>query len=127
VLEWHDPAVRKSVLIVDDHAGFRSWTRSLLTTEGFEVLGEAPDGASALTAVSALRPEVVLLDIMLPDTDGFEIAERLAALVPRPEVILLSSREASDFGGRIGRSPARGFISKSDLTAASLRAILDGS
>ena len=117
--------MKQTVLIVDDHAGFRSWTRSLLETEGFLVIGETADGASALTAARDLRPDLVLLDVMLPDTTGFEVAERLAALMPAPSVVLVSSREASDFGGRLDRSPARGFISKPDLSGARLRTVLE--
>jgi DNA-binding NarL/FixJ family response regulator len=118
--------VKKTVLIVDDHAGFRSWTRSLLETEGFLVLGETDDGASAVSAARDLSPDVVLLDVMLPDMTGFAVAEMLAALVPSPKVVLISSREASDFGWRIARSRARGFISKADLSGPRLRAVLGG-
>ena len=56
-----------SLLIVDDHAGFRAGARALLQVDGFEVLGEAPDGESALEAARRLRPRVVLLDIQLPE------------------------------------------------------------
>jgi DNA-binding NarL/FixJ family response regulator len=116
--------VNQTVLIVDDHAGFRSWTRSLLETEGFSVVGETADGASALTAARDLRPDLVLLDVMLPDTTGFAVAERIAALADPPIVVLVSSREASDFGDVIGHSAAVGFISKSDLTGPALRAVI---
>ena len=116
--------MKQTVLIVDDHAGFRSWTRSLLETEGFLVIGETADGTSALTAARDLRPDLVLLDVMLPDTTGFDVADQLAALTPAPTVILVSSREASDFGGRIDRSPALGFISKPDLSGLRLRSLL---
>ena len=126
MLQWHDRAVRRTVLIVDDHAGFRSWTRSLLETEGFVVLGEAADGTSALAAARKLRPDLVVLDVMLPDMTGFAVAEQLAALSRPPDVVLISSREASDFGPRIGQAAARGFISKSELTGARLRTILGG-
>ena len=116
--------VRQTVLIVDDHAGFRSWTRSFLESEGFLVLGETVDGASAVSAARDMRPDIVLLDVMLPDTSGFAVAELLATLVPSPKVVLISSREASDFGWRIDRSRARGFISKSDLSGPRLRALI---
>jgi DNA-binding NarL/FixJ family response regulator len=118
--------VNQTVLIVDDHAGFRSWTRSLLETEGFSVVGETADGASALTAARDLRPDLVLLDVMLPDTTGFAVAERIAALADPPIVVLVSSREASDFGDVIGHSAAVGFISKADLTGSVLRTLLAG-
>ena len=95
----------QTVLIVDDHAGFRGFARRLLEAGGFTVVGEAEDGASALAAVEALRPELVLLDVVLPDTDGFAVAERLAERSDGPVVVLTSSREAADFGERLDRSP----------------------
>lgn len=116
--------VSQTVLIVDDHAGFRSWTRSLLETEGFRVVGETADGASAMTAARDLRPDVVLLDVMLPDTTGFVVADQLTELADAPIVVLVSSREASDYGDVIGHSAAAGFISKPDLNGPRLRDIL---
>ena len=124
MLEWQHRAVSQTVLIVDDHAGFRSWTRSLLETEGFLVVGETADGTSAITAARDLRPDLVLLDVMLPDLSGFEVARRLAALPQPPAVVLVSTREAADFGDVIGHSSAIGFISKLDLTGRVLRAVI---
>jgi two-component system response regulator FimZ (fimbrial Z protein) len=109
-----------TVLIVDDHAGFRRSARRLLEADGFEVIGEAEDGGSALAAVDRLQPQVVLLDVVLPDVDGFAVAEQLAAAAPGPVVVLTSSREAADFGGRLDRTSARGFIHKDDLSGAAL-------
>lgn len=114
----------QTVLIVDDHAGFRSWTRSLLETEGFLVVGETADGASAITAARDLRPDLVLLDVMLPDLSGFEVARSLADLPYPPTVVLVSTREATDFGDVIGHSSAIGFISKTELTASAIRDVL---
>ncbi len=113
----------QTVLIVDDHARFRGFARRLLEADGFEVVGEAGDGASALAAVAALRPQVVLLDVLLPDTDGFEVAERIAESGAATLVVLTSSREAADFGARLDRSRARGFIHKDDLSAAALASV----
>ena len=113
----------QTVLIVDDHAGFRGFARRLLKAGGFEVVGEAEDGASAVAAVLELRPELVLLDIVLPDMDGFAVAERLAEIGDGPVVVLTSSREAADFGERLERSPARGFIHKDHLSGAALAAM----
>jgi CheY-like chemotaxis protein len=124
VLEWHDSVVSQTVLIVDDHAGFRSWTRSLLETEGFLVVGETADGASAVSAARDLCPDLVLLDVMLPDVSGFEVARHLAALPTPPDVVLVSTREAADFGDVIRDSAAIGFISKPDLTGKALRDII---
>jgi DNA-binding NarL/FixJ family response regulator len=111
-----------TVLIVDDHAGFRAGARALLTADGFDVVGEAADGEAALEAVRRLRPEVVLLDIQLPGLDGFEVAERLAG---GPAVVLISSRGPEAFRRRLARSPARGFIAKAELSGPCLASLLD--
>ena len=109
-----------TVLIVDDHAGFRRSARARLEADGYVVVGEAADGASALEASARLRPGVVLLDIQLPDIDGFEVAQRLAAGLDPPAVVLISSRDAEAYGARIGASPTRGFLPKRRLTGAAL-------
>ena len=96
----------------------------MLETEGFPVVGEATDGASALAMARALRPDLVLLDVMLPDISGLVVARQLAELPAAPRVILISSREASDFGDVIGHSAATGFISKPELSGARLKAVL---
>jgi DNA-binding NarL/FixJ family response regulator len=108
------------VLIVDDHAGFRRAARALLETAGFSVVGEAADGATALTEAARLRPGLVLLDIQLPDLDGFEVAARLADGTEPPAVVLTSSRAASSYRQRLASSPALGFIAKSELTGQAL-------
>jgi CheY-like chemotaxis protein len=114
-----DLLVGPTVVIVDDHAGFRSWARALLEAEGFDVVGEAGDGISALSALGRLRPQVVLVDISLPGMDGFEVAERLARAGTGPAVVLVSTRGVSAYRRRLARSPARGLIAKSELTSAS--------
>ncbi len=111
-------------LIVDDHRPFRQQARALLEAEGLTVVGEADDGCAALEAVRALRPDVVVLDIGLPDVDGFAVAERLAAELPRPQVVLISSREAATFGSRLASSPTMGFVQKDDLSASALQGLL---
>jgi DNA-binding NarL/FixJ family response regulator len=114
-----------TVLVVDDHAGFRATARRLLEGDGWTVIGEAEDAASALTAVSALRPDVVLLDIGLPGIDGFEVAERLAVATDGgPAVVLVSSRDRSAYGGRLAASPAIGFVAKDELDGPGLRALV---
>jgi DNA-binding NarL/FixJ family response regulator len=115
----------KRVLIVDDHAGFRLTARQLLEAEGYEVVGQADDGASALECVTCLRPEVVLLDVQLPDLDGFEVASRIQVYGHRPQVVLTSSRDASEFGGLVDHSGARGFIPKAELSGRRLAALLE--
>jgi DNA-binding NarL/FixJ family response regulator len=114
-----------SVLIVDDHASFRASARQVLEAEGFEVVGEAEDGAAALEYVARLRPDVVLLDVQLPDMSGFEIAAKLCSNGIRPDVVLTSSRDASEFGDLVDTSGSRGFIPKSELSGGRLAALLE--
>jgi DNA-binding NarL/FixJ family response regulator len=116
--------VRPTVLIVDDHRGFRESARELLESEGFEVVGEAADGADAVAEAARLCPEVVLLDIQLPGMDGFGVAERLAGLSRPPAVVLISSREAVAYGPRLASACARGFLAKRELSGAALACLL---
>ena len=110
-----------TVLIVDDHPSFRATARLLLEADGYTIVGEAEDGTTALRRAHELRPDLVLLDVNLPDLDGFTVAERLTANGTAPIVVLCSSRDAADFGDRITRSGARGFIAKADLSGAAVR------
>jgi DNA-binding NarL/FixJ family response regulator len=114
----------RTVLIVDDHAEFRASARALLEASGFIVIGEAADGAEAVRLTRELRPAVVLLDIALPDMDGFAVADRLAADDLASAVVLVSSRERSAYGRRIGVAPIRGFLSKRQLSGPALMALL---
>lgn len=118
--------MRRRVLIVDDHPSFRRFATRLLERSGFCVVGEAEDGASALAASHRLRPELVLLDVLLPDMSGFAVAEVLAGDSHHPRVVLVSSRSASELGPALEESPAAGFLTKSELTADALAAIADG-
>jgi DNA-binding NarL/FixJ family response regulator len=113
-----------SVLIVDDHSAFRASARQLLEAEGFEVVGEAENGRSALEQVAALSPELVLLDIQLPDIDGFAVAEELRRRGDSPVIVLTSSRDAGDYGARIGESGARGFVPKGELSGAAIELLI---
>lgn len=115
-----------TVLIVDDHAGFRSFARALLEAEGFDVVGEAADGASALALTRALAPELVLLDVALPDMDGFAVCEALFEDGGGPVVVLTSSRDVSAYRRRLERSRAHGFIAKSELSGPALAALAGG-
>jgi DNA-binding NarL/FixJ family response regulator len=98
----------------------------LLESEGFEVVGEAADGASAIQAVATLRPDVVLLDVYLPDVDGFEVAAELMKNGRRrpPAIVMTSSHDARDFGRLVEQSGARGFIPKAELSGQTLSAVL---
>jgi DNA-binding NarL/FixJ family response regulator len=116
--------VRPRILIVDDHEGFRAAARTLLEADGFDVVGEAGAGESALRATIRLAPEIVLLDVHLPDTDGFLLSERLAALAPAPRVVLVSSRPITDLRRRVAASPAVGFLPKHELSGAALGSLL---
>ncbi len=116
----------RRVLIVDDHAEFRALARAMLERGGFEVVGEVVDGAGTLTAVARMRPEVVLLDVQLPDGNGFDIARALCEGEDSPIVVMVSTRDVSDFGGRLERSGARGFIAKSRLSGPALAELVSG-
>jgi CheY-like chemotaxis protein len=120
---WNDVDMT-SVLIVDDHASFRTSAKALLDADGYHVVGEASDGEHALEEIVRLCPDVVLLDIQLPGIDGFEVAGRVAAGANPPQVVLTSTRDPEDFGGLVAGSAARGFIAKADLSGAALTALL---
>jgi DNA-binding NarL/FixJ family response regulator len=113
----------QTVLIVDDHAGFRRAARAILEAEGYVVVGESATGAEALEAVQWMRPTLVLLDIGLPDLDGIEVAGRLTTADRGLAVVLTSSRDASDYRPWIERSGARGFIPKAELSGAAVAAV----
>jgi DNA-binding NarL/FixJ family response regulator len=115
-----------TVVIVDDHPSFRATARALLEAEGFDVIGEAADGATAVDEVLRLRPEVVLLDVQLPDIDGFEVAARVRRTLDgdAPRIVLTSSRDGSDFGPLVRDCGACGFVPKAELSGAALAALL---
>jgi DNA-binding NarL/FixJ family response regulator len=119
-----DPAMTKTVLIVDDHAGFRSIATLLVQSAGYDVIGEAADGAEALAAVEQLHPDAVLLDVELPDMTGFAVAEQLAARAYPPAVVLISGRRRTDFGAKLAEAPALGFVAKDDLSEQRLVELL---
>jgi DNA-binding NarL/FixJ family response regulator len=114
----------RTVLIVDDHPSFRASARRLLEAEGYEVVGEAADGQSARQAARALRPDVVLLDVSLPDLNGLELASELTGARDGPAVVVVSSRDESELNGVVSRSGAVGFLPKDELTGPALDALL---
>ena len=113
-----------TVLIVDDHPSFRATARLLLEAEGYAVVGEAETGTAAVQKAHELRPELVVLDVNLPDIDGFEVASRITAERPQIAVVLVSSRDANDFGDLVARSGARGFIHKADLSGDAVKEVV---
>jgi DNA-binding NarL/FixJ family response regulator len=115
----------RRVLIVDDHAGFRAAARLVLEAETYDVVGEAPDGETALSAARALAPDLVLLDIQLPGLDGFEVAARLAADPDPPDVVLVSTLDEDEVELRLDRGHVRGFLPKDQLSAPALEALLE--
>jgi two-component system response regulator EvgA len=113
-----------TVLIVDDHPSFRTTARAILEADGFEVVGEAENGVAGLRSAKELHPDLVLLDVQLPDFDGFEVASRLTVNGSGPLVVMTSSRDASDFGPLVAQSGAQGFVPKAELSGAALKAVL---
>ena len=119
------PPMSRTVLIVDDHPSFRASARAMLESEGFVVIGEAEDGTAALAAVDALHPDVVVLDIQLPDISGFDVCAELEGRNgPPPDIILVSSRDVSDYGELVARSCACGFVAKAELSGDLVAALL---
>ncbi len=114
-----------TILIVDDDPRFRTQARDVLEADGFVVIGEAVDGASGLEAAQTLRPDYVLLDIGLPDIEGFEVAKTLAVNGPPPLVVLTSSRDARAYGRRLTNGHSVGFIPKERISGPAIRALVD--
>lgn len=116
-------SMKSSILIVDDHAEFRSQARLLLERQGFAVVGEAADAPSAIEAVMEIRPDVVLLDVYLGDVNGFEVAEQIHGCAPATRVVMTSGNDGATFRSRLRRTSAAGFIPKTELTRATLEAL----
>ena len=114
-----------TILIIDDDPRFRTQAADVLAADGFVVIGEAVDGTSGLEAAQALQPDFVLLDIGLPDIEGFEVARTLAVDGPPPWVVLTSSRDARAYGRRLADGPFLGFIPKERISGAAIRALSD--
>ena len=117
-------AARKTILIVDDHPSFLAAARFVLDAEGFDVVGVATDGESAVRESIRFSPQIVLLDISLPDMDGFEVASRLRAAGVSSTIVFTSSREASDYGSLVTDSGGSGFIAKAELSGDALRVLV---
>jgi DNA-binding NarL/FixJ family response regulator len=114
-----------TILIVDDDPRFRTQARDVLEADGFVVIGEAANGASGLAAAQSLRPDFLLLDIGLPDIEGFEVASALAVDGPPPLIVLTSSRDARAYGRRLANDHFLGFIPKERISGPAIRALVD--
>ena len=115
--------VAPTVLIVDDHAGFRRVAREILEADGYLVIAESATGGEALEAAARVQPALVLLDIGLPDIDGIEVAGLLTAADGDRTVILIPSRDAADYEPLLARCGARGFIPKDELSGSAVAAL----
>jgi len=114
----------KSILIVDDNAGFRASARRVLEEEGYLILGEAADGAAGVEAALELRPDIAIVDVQLPGIDGFEVARQISQGASAPAIVLVSSRDRADYGSLVDDSPAKGFIAKAELSSKALAELI---
>jgi DNA-binding NarL/FixJ family response regulator len=119
-------APRGTLVVVDDHARFREAVGERLAAVGWRIIGEAATGAAAIDLIARLAPDVVLLDVVLPDMDGFAVADRLAAAGSTSAVVLTSGHDRGDFAGRLRSAPVRGFLSKEMISGPALAALLAG-
>jgi two-component system, NarL family, nitrate/nitrite response regulator NarL len=121
----HPERVAIRCLLVDDNAAFLEAARNILTSDGVTVIGSASSGADAMRQVSALRPDVALVDVGLGAENGFDLARDLAAQGIR--VIMTSTAAEEDYAELIAESPAAGFLAKAALSAAGVRRIIGSS
>jgi len=121
----HHSTVPRTVLVIDDHERFRKTARRVLESEGFEVVGEAENAWAGLQAARMLEPDIVLVDIYLPDSDGFDLTSHLTALDSPPLVVLTSSRGREELGSAVELSSARGFVPKHELSGEALEELLE--
>src|SRR4051794_31202062 len=116
--------MRRRILVIDDNTAFRRALGRVLETELFTVIAEAATGASGVELAREHEPDLVIVDVQLPDNDGFHVAEQLAALRLPMAVILTSGLDSSDLGSLVAESSARGFISKAEISVGAIDALL---
>ncbi len=112
------------ILLIDDHTAFRVNARRALEAAGHEVVGMAEDGITGLNAARVLQPDVVLLDVGLPDISGLDLAAMLHSEAPSLPVVLISTHDAGDFGELARTHGARGFLTKEELFGDALARVL---
>jgi len=117
--------VSRSVLIVDDDDAFRNLATRILTGWGHVVIGEAGTAAEALARVAELRPDTVLIDIGLPDGDGFALTARLRGMPWPVRVVLISSDADRANAAAADRAGASGFVPKDELSGPGLRQLIE--
>ena len=111
-------------LIVDDSETFLASATRLLEAQGFDVVGQARSGADAVRLAGELRPDVVLVDIELGATTGFDVARSLDTTVPTARVVLISTHDRDELARLIAESPAVGFLPKKALSAEAIAALV---
>ena len=116
--------MRRRILVIDDNVAFRGALGRVLETDGFVVVAGAATGAIGVRLAREHKPDLAIVDVQLPDTDGFDVAEQLRRLDPALDVILTSGLDSSDLGALVTDSPARGFIPKAELSVAAIKALL---
>lgn len=116
--------MRRSVLVIDDNPAFREALRQLLARGGFVVIAEAENGREGIRQAGAHRPDIAIVDVQLPDIDGFEVAGEIGGLGLNVQVILTSSLDGADLGALVIDSPAEGFIPKAELSSSAIDALL---
>lgn len=118
------------ILIIDDHALVRRGARDVLNSQrGWKVVGEAANGIEAVDKAIALKPDVAIVDVGIPDLDGIEVTRRIRKAAPEIKVLVLTMDESDQMVRRALEAGARGYVLKSDLTDClpkAVKAILEG-